>query len=120
MRALVVTRTFPFPTHLKDLLAGHLNATVAGLRLLLRQFLAKDLELLNKISLVLGHREALGLLGELTGGHQSLLGLILQLVLTTAGERSHGKAEENENGPKEGDRKTHIACEKNKQALVQE
>lgn len=109
MQALVVTRTFPFPTHLKDLLAGHLNATVAGLRLLLRQFLAKDLELLNKISLVLGHREALCLLGELTGGHQSLLGLILQLVLTTAGERSHRKAEEDENGPKEGDKKTHIA-----------
>lgn len=68
--------------HLKDFLAGHLDAAVASLRLLLGQFLTEDLELLNKVSLVLGHREALGLLWELTGGHQSLLGLILQLVLT--------------------------------------
>lgn len=79
---------FSILPHLEDLLAGHLDAAVASLRLLLGQFLAEDLELLNKVPLVLGHREALGLLWELTGGHQSLLGLILQLVLTTGeGER---------------------------------
>lgn len=78
-----MTELVSFRPHLKDFLAGHLDAAVASLRLLLGQFLAEDLELLNKVSLVLGHREALGLLWELTGGHQSLLGLILQLVLTT-------------------------------------
>lgn len=81
------TELVPFPPHLKDLLAGHFNAAVASLRLLLGQLLAQDLELLNEVSLVLGHREALGLLWELTGGHQSLLGLILQLVLTTGGKK---------------------------------
>lgn len=59
---------------------------MARLRLLLGQFLAEDLELLNKVPLVLGHCEALGLLWKMTGGHQSLLGLILHLVLTTGGE----------------------------------
>ena len=77
---------FSLHHHLKDLLTGHLNAAVASLRLLLGQFLAEDLELLNKVSLVLGNREALSLLWELTRGHQSLLGLILQLVLTTEGQ----------------------------------
>lgn len=81
-----MTELISFHRHLKYLLTGHLNAAVAGLRLLLRQFLAEDLELLNKVSLVLGHSEALGLLWELTRGHQSLLGLILQLVLTTGGQ----------------------------------
>lgn len=81
-----MTELVSFPPHLKDLLTGHLDAAVASLRLLLGQFLAKDLELLNKVSLVLGHSEALGLLWELTRGHQSLLGLILQLVLTTGGQ----------------------------------
>lgn len=84
-----------FHPHLEDLLAGHLNAAVASLGLLLGQLLAKDLELLNKVPLVLGHREALCLLRELTGGHQSLLGLILQLVLPaegqTEGETERGK-----------------------------
>lgn len=61
------------------------------------QFLAEDLKLLNKVSLVLGHREALGLLWELTGGHQSLLGLILQLVLTTEGQRD-GKMQSGKGG----------------------
>lgn len=73
--------------HLKDLLSGHLDAAVACLRLLLGQLLPEDLELLNKVPLVLGHREALGLFWELSGGHQSLLGLILWLVLTTRGGR---------------------------------
>lgn len=69
--------SFSFHPHLEDLLTGHLDAAVASLGLLLGQFLAEDLELLNKISLVLGYREALGLLWELSRGHQSLLGLIL-------------------------------------------
>lgn len=84
-----------FHPYLKDLLTGHLNAAVASLRLLLGQFLAEDFELLNKVSLVLGHREALGLLWELTGGHQSLLDLLLQLVLTTEG-RTAGRGREAE------------------------
>ena len=78
-----MTELVAFHTHLKDFFTGHFNAAVASLRLLLGQFLTEDLELLNKISLVLGHCEALCLIRELTRGHQSLLGLILHLVLTT-------------------------------------
>lgn len=74
-----------FEAHLKDLLTGHLDAAVTGLRLLLGQFLPEDLQLLNQVPLVLGHRETLCLLWELAGGHQNLLGLILHLVLTTKG-----------------------------------
>lgn len=92
-----MTELVSFHRHLKDLLAGHLNAAVASLGLLLGQFLAEDLELLNKVSLVLGNREALGLLWELTRGHQSLLGLFLQLVLTTGRhtKRERGRKEQN-------------------------
>lgn len=80
-----MTALASFRPHLEDLLAGHLDAAVSSLRLLLGQLLAEDLELLDQVPLVLGHREALGLLQELSGGHQSLLGLVLQLVLTTGG-----------------------------------
>ena len=83
-----MTESVSFHPYLKDLLTGHLYAAVASLRLLLGQFLAENLELLNKVSLVFGHCEALCLLWELTRGHQSLLGLILQLVLTTEGQSS--------------------------------
>lgn len=82
---------------------------MASLRLLLRQFLAEDLELLNKVSLVLGHREALSLLWELTRGHQSLLGLILQLVLTTGGQgdgERHRRERRVRNGPRQRDSET--------------
>lgn len=88
-----MTELVSFHPHLKDLLTGHLDAAVASLRLLLGQFLAEDFELLNKVSLVLGHSEALCLLWELTGGHQSLLGLILQLVLTTGGQTAGRRRE---------------------------
>ena len=75
--------------HLEDLLAAHLDAAVPGLGLLLGQLLSKDLQLLHKVPLVLGHGQALGLLGQLAGG-QDLLGrrLLLQLV-QTAGETGH-------------------------------
>lgn len=91
--------------HLKDLLTRHLDAAVAGLRLLLRQFLAENLELLNKVSLVLGHREALCLFRELTGGHQSLLDLLLQLVLATAGQ---GDGERQRRGAQERERERRV------------
>lgn len=86
-----MTELVSFHPHLKDLLTGHFNAAVASLRLLLGQLLAEDLELLNEVSLVLGHRETLSLLWELTGGHKSLLGLILQLVLTTGGKKERAE-----------------------------
>lgn len=44
----------PVGSHLKDLLTGHLDATVARLRLLLGQLLPEDLQLLDKIPLVFG------------------------------------------------------------------
>lgn len=55
---------------------------MACLGLLLGQLLAEDLQLLHQVPLVLGHREALGLLWQITWRHQCLLGLLLQLDLT--------------------------------------
>lgn len=119
------TELVSFHPHLEDLLAGYLDAAVAGLRLLLGQFLAEDLELLDKVPLVLGHREALGLLRELSRGHQSLLGLILQLVLTTGeverpkraawekGER--GEEKRGRKGPRERDRGTRLRTKNRKE-----
>lgn len=51
--------------YLKDFLPAHLDATVSGLRLLLRQLLPQHLQLLDKVPLVLGDRQTLSLLGEL-------------------------------------------------------
>lgn len=79
-------------SHLKDLLAGHLYAAVACLGLLLGQLLAEDLQLLHQVPLVLGHREALGLLWQITWRHQCLLGLVLELGLTAGdGEKAKEK-----------------------------
>lgn len=76
--------------YLKDLLAADLDATVSCLGLLIGQLLPEDLELLDQVPLVLGHGEALRLLGELgRGQRRDLRGglLLLQLVrLTTTGE----------------------------------
>lgn len=43
------------PSYLKDLLAGHLNATVSRLRLLQRQLVAEQLQFMHQVSLV-AHR----------------------------------------------------------------
>lgn len=81
--------------YLKDLLAADVDATVSCLGLLIGQLLPEDLELLDQVPLVLGHGEALGLLGELgRGQRRDLRGglLLLQLVrLTTTGEGDEQK-----------------------------
>lgn len=56
--------------YLKDLLAADLDATVSCLGLLIGQLLPEDLELLDQVPLVLGHGEALRLLGELGRGQR--------------------------------------------------
>lgn len=53
--------------YLKDLLAGHLDAAVPCLRLLLRKLLPEDLQLLHQVSFVLGHGETLCIVGQISG-----------------------------------------------------
>lgn len=52
--------------YLKDLLAGHLDAAVSCLGLLLRKLLPENLQLLHQISFVLGHGETLGIIGQIS------------------------------------------------------
>lgn len=80
-------------TCLKDLFPADLNAAVAGLRLMLRQLLSQDLQLLHQVSLVFWNRETFCLLGELGWG-QSLgrangtaLVFHLRLVAVLNGQR---------------------------------
>ena len=91
----------PPPRYLEDLLPADLDAAVARLRLLLRQLLAQDLQLLHQVPLVLGHRQTLGLLRELCRGQglrgrRGRLGLLLLLHLGGAaggGQRRGGEGE---------------------------
>ena len=75
--------------YLKYLLPADLDAAVAGLGLLLRKLLPQDLQLLHQVSLVLGHRETLGLFRQLGWGQRLLRGpgttLVLQLRRMTGG-----------------------------------
>lgn len=52
--------------YLKDFLPAHLDATVSGLWLLLRELLPQHLQLLHEVPLVLGDSQTLGLLGQLS------------------------------------------------------
>lgn len=69
--------------YLEDLLAGHLDAAVPCLWLLLRKLLPEDLQLLYQIPFVFGHGETLGVIGQISG-RQHRLGLLFQLTHTTA------------------------------------
>lgn len=52
--------------YLKDLLTGHLDAAVPCLRLLLRQLLPEDFQLLHQVSFVFGHSETLCIIGQIS------------------------------------------------------
>jgi len=97
--------------YLKYLFTADLDATVAGLGLLLGQLLPQDLQLLHQVPLVLGHRQALGLLGQLGGG-QRLLGdagttLVLQRRRMTEGTiRFKGRRRMSSRGEMEESRRT--------------
>lgn len=76
--------------YLKYLFPADLDAAMAGLRLLLREFLPQDLQLLHQVPLVLGHSQALCLFRQLGRG-QSWLGdagttLVLRLSRVTGGK----------------------------------
>lgn len=45
--------------YLKYFLTAHLNAAMTGLRLLMRQFLSQDLQLVHQVPLVFGDGQAL-------------------------------------------------------------